>query len=52
MLVETLGLNPDEALSKDALSMPHRTIVDPESHQIQVLNEALKHAILQEIRSA
>ena len=52
MLVETLGLNPNEVLSKDALSMPHRTIVDPERHQIKVLNEALKHAILQELKTA
>jgi len=52
MFVESLGLNPDEVLSKDALSMPHRTIVDPESHQIKVLNEALKHAILQELKNA
>jgi cell division protein FtsX len=52
MFVESLGLNPDEVLSKDALSMPNRTIVDPESHQIKVLNEALKHAILKELRNA
>lgn len=52
MFVESLGLNPDEVLSKDALSMPHRTIVDPESHQIKVLNEALKNAILKELRNA
>ena len=52
MFVESLGLNPDEVLSKDALSMPNRTIVDLESHQIKVLNEALKHAILKELRNA
>ena len=52
MFVETLGLNPNEILSKDALAMPNRTIVDSESHQIKVLNEALKHAILKELRNA
>jgi integrase len=52
MLVESLGFNPDEVLSKDALAMPHRTIVDPESHQIKVLNETLKHAILKELKNA
>ena len=46
------SLSPDEVLSKDALSMPHRTIVDLEMHQIKVLNEALKHAILRELRTA
>jgi protein-S-isoprenylcysteine O-methyltransferase Ste14 len=29
---------------------PHRTVVDPESRKVKVLNEALKHAILQELR--
>jgi len=45
-------LNPDEVLSKDALAKPHRTIVDLESRNIQVLNEALKNAILLELRNA
>ena len=52
MFAESLGLNPDEVLAKDALAMPHRTIVDPESRRIEVLNEALKHAILKELRNA
>jgi hypothetical protein len=45
-------LNPDEVLSKEALVNPHRTVVDSERRQIQVLNEALKHAILMELRTA
>ena len=44
MFAESLGLNPDEVLSKDMLTMPHRTAVDDESRKIEVLNEALKHA--------
>ena len=52
IFVESLGLNPDEVLSKDALARPHRTIVDAENRKIQVLNEALKHAILKELRNA
>lgn len=52
MFVESLGLNPDEILSQDALTSPHRTVVDPEGRKIEVLNEALKHAILQELRTA
>ena len=31
MFAESLGLNPDEVLTKDALAMPHRTIINPES---------------------
>jgi len=30
--------------------MPHRTVVDPEQRKIEVLNQALKEAILQELR--
>ena len=52
MFAESLGLNPDEVLSRDALSRPHRTVVDPESRKIKVLNQALKHAILKELRNA
>jgi len=52
MFAESLGLNPDEVLSKDALTTPHRTVVDSESRKIEILNEALKHAILQELRNA
>jgi integrase len=50
MFAESLGLNPDEVLSRDALAMPHRTVVDPEQRKIEVLNQALKQAILQELR--
>ena len=52
MFAESLGLNPDEVLAKDALAIPHRTIIDPEARKIDVLNEALKHAILKELRNA
>ena len=50
--IESMGLNPEEVLSKDALSMPHSTVVDPEAGKIEALNEALKHAILKELRNA
>jgi integrase len=52
MFAESLGLNPEEVLAKDALAIPHRTIIDPEARKIDVLNEALKHAILKELRNA
>lgn len=50
MFAESLGLNPYEVLSRDALAVPHRTVVDPEQRKIEVLNQALKEAILQELR--
>ena len=42
MFAESLELNPDDVLSKNALTNPRRTIVDPESRKIEVLNEALE----------
>ena len=51
MFVESLGLNPDEILSKDALAVPHRTVVDQEERKIEVLNQALKEAILKELKT-
>jgi hypothetical protein len=52
MFAESMGLNPDEVLSKNSLAKPHRTVVDSESKTILVLNEALKNAILMELRTA
>ena len=42
----------DEIFSKDALAAPHRTVMDPKARKIEVLNEALKHEILKELRKA
>lgn len=49
IFAESLGLNPNDVLSKDALAMPHRTVVDPEQRKIEVLNQALKEAIIKEL---
>lgn len=49
-LVRSLGLNPDEVLSKDALVTPHRTIIEGEQRKIEVLNQALKKAIILELK--
>jgi hypothetical protein len=50
MFAESLGLNPDEVLSRDAISKPHRTIIEREEGQIEVLNQALKEAIIKELK--
>lgn len=39
---ESLGLNPDEFISIDALIMPHRTIVDSKHRTIEIMNQSLK----------
>jgi integrase len=49
IFAESLGFNPNDVLSRDALAMPHRTLVDPEQRKIDVLNQVLKDAILKEL---
>jgi len=48
MFAESLGLNPN-VLSRDALAIPHHIVIDPEHRKIDVLNQALKEAILKEL---
>ena len=50
-LIEAWGLNPNEILSREALTAPHRTVIDPEQKQIEILNQALKQAIVKELNS-
>lgn len=52
LVVEAWGMNPNEILSREALSTPYRTVIDPEQAQIAVLNQALKSAILKELKQA
>jgi hypothetical protein len=49
IFAESLGLNPDDVLSRDALTQPHRTVID-QTRTIEVLNQALKDAILMELK--
>jgi hypothetical protein len=49
MFVESLDLNPNDVLSRDALAMSHRTVIDPEQRKIHVLNQALKDALIKEL---
>jgi hypothetical protein len=41
-IIEARGMNPNEILNREALTMPHTTLVDPEQEEIKVLNQALK----------
>lgn len=50
LIIEAWGLNPNEILSRKALSMPNRTVVDLEKQKIYVLNQALKQAIIEELK--
>ena len=49
-IIEAWGMDPHKILSKEALAMPHRTVIDPKRRQIEVLNQALKQAIIMELR--
>jgi len=44
-------MNPDEILSREALAKPHRTVIESEKTQIEILNQALKQAIIKELAS-
>lgn len=52
MFAESLSLDPDEVLGKDAFTNPHRTIIDAEQAKIDALNKALKQAIIKELQSS
>lgn len=56
-MVRALGLNPDEILTKKALTMPHRTVIkanveaNHEQFQLNTLLGALKQMLKQELTS-
>jgi len=49
-IIEAWGMDPNKILSREALAMPHRTIIDPQRRQVEILNQALKQAIIMELR--
>ena len=52
-IIRAWGLNPEEILTREALTKPHRTILDNsqvEQNNISQLTMALKQQILKEIR--
>jgi hypothetical protein len=50
-MVRALGLNPEEILTKEALLMPHRTVitVGRDENQIETLLKTLKQKLKQEL---
>jgi len=50
-MVRALGLNPEEILTKEALSMPHRTVITAgrDEGQLETLLKALKQKLKQEL---
>jgi len=52
-IIRAWGMNPEEILTRQALTEPHRTVIDRnhmEQSQIQQLSIALKQQLLKEIR--
>jgi hypothetical protein len=43
-------MSPNEILSRDAMTMPPATVVDPEQEKIAVLSRALEQGIIKEIQ--
>jgi hypothetical protein len=50
LMIQAWGMDPNEILSKEALTIPHRTVIDPEQNQIETLNQALKQAIINDLQ--
>lgn len=48
LMIEAWGMNPNEILSKEALSMPNRTVVDPMQAEIDVLEPVHQHSLLKQ----
>ena len=52
-IIRAWGLNPEEILTRDALTKPHTTVIDHnqiENHQLSQLTTALRQQMLREIR--
>jgi hypothetical protein len=52
-IIRAWGLNPEEILTRDALTRPNRTVIDNsqlENHQLTQLTSALRQQMLKEIR--
>ena len=52
-IIRAWGMNPEEILTKNALTQPHRTVIDRsqiENNQIHQLSIALKQQLLNELR--
>ncbi len=52
-IIRAWGLKPEEILTKNALTQPHRTVIDRnqiEQNQIHQLSIALKQHLLEELR--
>ena len=52
LMIEAWGMNPNEVLTKEAISKPNRTVSDTEHSQIEILNKTLKQAIIKEFHQS
>ena len=55
VLAETLGLNPNEVLIREAMVKPHRTIIDPTQRQdsdFRILSKTIRKTLIDELKSS
>lgn len=51
-IVQAWGMNPDEVLTREAMTQPHRTYVDGSDDQIKTLSNTLKDIMRKELLDA
>lgn len=54
-IAETLGLNPDEVLSREAMVKPHRTIIDPAQKMesdFNILSRNIRKTLMDELKTS
>ena len=48
-IIRAWGMNPEEILVKNAVTQPHRTVINPLDDQARILGQALRESIKQEL---
>ncbi len=55
VFAETMGLNPNEVLSREAMVKPHRTIIDPTQRQesdFRILSKTIRKTLIDELKNS
>ncbi|MFA9436688.1 MAG: hypothetical protein ACEROO_06150, partial [Candidatus Bathyarchaeota archaeon] len=55
VLAETLGLNPNVVLTREAMVKPHRTIIDPTHRQesdFNILSKTIRKTLIDELKNS
>jgi len=55
VFAETMGLNPNEVLTREATVKPHRTIIDPYQRQesdFRILSKTIRKTLIDELKNS